>query len=126
MPQQLCLTLAQILHILSVIFVKLSYQKIYCSGLTDFDHTMPHNVVIAEGQTLLLTCSLNPSLNKRINSSMISFTKTYEPVDRKYVKIIDDTRAQLYVPETTVKDSGGYRCLVNQSFVCISNVKVEC
>lgn len=57
---------------------------------------------------------------------MISFTKTYEPVDMKYVKIIGDTRAQLYVPEATVKDSGGYRCLVNQSFVCFSDVKVEC
>ena len=55
---------------------------------------------------------------------MISFTKNYEPVDMKYVKILDDTRAQLYVPGATVRDAGDYRCLVNQSFVCISDVKV--
>ena len=126
MAQQLTITLTQILAILSAFFFKLSYQKTYCSGLTDFGDTTPRNVVIAEGQTLLLTCSPNPDLKGRINSSMISFTKTYEPVDMKYVKILDDTRAQLYVPGATVRDAGDYRCLVNQSFVCISDVKVEC
>lgn len=120
------LTLTQILVILSAFFFKFSYQKTYCSGLTDFGDITPRKVVIAEGQSLLLTCSLNPDLKWKINSSIISFTKTYEPVEMKYVRIIDDMKAQLYVPSVTVKDAGDYRCLVNQSFVCISAVKVEC
>lgn len=44
----------------------------------------------------------------------------------KYVKIANEMKAQLYLPNVTVKEAGDYRCLVNKSLVCISDVKVEC
>lgn len=112
--------------VLSAFFVEFSYQITYCSGLTDFGDIIPRKVVISEGQTLLLSCNLNPELSGTINSSMISFTRTYEPVEMKYVKIANEMKAQLFLPNVTVKDAGDYRCLVNQSLVCISDVKVEC
>jgi len=77
------------------------------SGVLDIQ---PSDLVVEEGDTIVLNCSFTEKYNGTRNASWLAFRHVGERFGPEYVSVLSDDTAQLRLPNATLHHFGFFVC----------------